>query len=89
VARFGTQRICAFLKTFGVVVTVSVPRLTRRLAAVVLALLLLWMLVLAYGGAAHAEVTARNAVVAAVACGQQADAAACDADGSLSSRLCK
>lgn len=77
--------------TFGVVVAVSVPALYRRLSefrrltAVLLGVLMVF--VLGSGSPAQAAVAthpgsvASVAAAADVACGQQADAASCDADG--------
>jgi LPXTG-motif cell wall-anchored protein len=81
VPRPGTQRVSAFLRHFGVVASDSAPRFARRLAAAVLGVLLVWMILLAHGGPARADIATGIAAVTDVACGQQADASACDADG--------
>ena len=71
----------AFLKSFGVVVSVSVLRFARRLAFVALTMVLVWVFVVAHSASARADTTISVVAAADVACGQEADASACDADG--------
>lgn len=64
---------------------VSVLRFARRLAFVVLGVVLVWVFLVAHGGSAQAATTRHSGSVGlaagVVACGQQADTASCDADG--------